>query len=182
MRLAFPLAFLAVSCLILDNLRRSQGWCFALTYGGLGLIVLPGLFTLSALISRGSGLLLILGVLALVGFAMYTVPRLAPRPAAVGAAASPAAGCRRRGRTERRRGDALRGDVCAGTSGLLRLLRRRGADPVRLLSHLRQGRPDLGSPVLAAAPASACSAARLRTTVPGCGERLSLPSAGGVRT
>ncbi|MCK4323695.1 MAG: inner membrane CreD family protein [Armatimonadetes bacterium] len=80
---AFGICFVAVGLMVLGSLLRSHGLKFALGYGGLGLVILLGLFSAAALATRGAGALVTIGVLVLVGFAMYTVPRISiarPKP------------------------------------------------------------------------------------------------------
>ena len=74
---AFPIAFGTVSLLIIYSLRRAQGLKFALGYGGLGLIVLLGLFSAAALATKGAGVMVTGGALVLVAFGMYAAPRVA---------------------------------------------------------------------------------------------------------
>ena len=73
---AFLISFVAVSLLVLDSLRRWQGLKFAVAYGGFGLVILLGLFSVAALAEKGAGALVTAGVLVLVGFAMYAAPKV----------------------------------------------------------------------------------------------------------
>ncbi|HEY3396211.1 MAG TPA: hypothetical protein VGM19_01005 [Armatimonadota bacterium] len=83
---AFWISYLAVSGLVLANLRRGQGLSFALRYGGFALVVLLGLSTAAALATKGSGALVTVGWLLLVGYIMSVAPGVA---AAIKAARPP---------------------------------------------------------------------------------------------
>lgn len=74
--LAFFISFVAVSALVLGSLRRWHGIGFAVGYGGLGLVILLGVFSAAALATKGSGALVTIGLLVLVGFAMRTAPAI----------------------------------------------------------------------------------------------------------
>jgi hypothetical protein len=74
---AFWLSYLAVSGLVLWNLRRGQGLRFALRYGGFALVVLLGLSTAAVLATEGSGVIVTVGLLLMVGYVMSIAPAVA---------------------------------------------------------------------------------------------------------
>ena len=84
---AFLISLIISGGLVISYLRGVGGRRFALTYGGTGVVVLLGVFSLAGMLSKGTGILLTLGGLVLLLFAMRTVstilerrPPPAPKP------------------------------------------------------------------------------------------------------
>lgn len=74
--LAFALAFVLMTMLVIPILARVQGRRFAWTYGLFGLIVIVGMFSAAALLTKGAGTLVTIAVFALVAYLVYAAPRL----------------------------------------------------------------------------------------------------------
>ena len=73
---AFIIAFVVVGALVLVTLRRALGLGFALVYGGFGLVTTLGMLSAAALLTSGSGLLVTIALVLLLGFTMSMAPRL----------------------------------------------------------------------------------------------------------
>jgi hypothetical protein len=73
---AFTLAFVLMATLVMIILQRGQGRRFAWTYGVFGLVVIVGMFSAAALLTKGAGTLVTIAVFALVAYLVYAAPKL----------------------------------------------------------------------------------------------------------
>lgn len=76
---AFLISLIISGAVVIVYLRGVGGQRFAVSYGGAGVALLLGLFSLAGMLSKGTGILLTLGALVLLLFAMRTVSTILER-------------------------------------------------------------------------------------------------------